>query len=74
MQTLGVSLNELTYGPPPGFPLLGIGFDPKSYHQVAGRRKLGVLGMKERAAAVGGSLEVRSQAGSGTEVTAAFNT
>jgi two-component system sensor histidine kinase DegS len=50
----------------------GVGFDPRSYQQAAGRRKLGVLGMKERSTAVGGSLEVRSQPGSGTEVAAVF--
>ena len=51
----------------------GVGFDPRGYHQAGGRRKLGVLGMKERAAAVGGMLEVRSQPQSGTEVVASFN-
>jgi two-component system sensor histidine kinase DegS len=50
----------------------GAGFDPRSYHHAGGRRKLGVLGMKERAAAVNGMLEVRSQAGAGTEVVASF--
>jgi two-component system sensor histidine kinase DegS len=50
----------------------GQGFDPRNYHQPGGRRKLGVLGMKERAAAVGGSFEVRSQPGGGTTVEAAF--
>jgi signal transduction histidine kinase len=48
----------------------GVGFDPHTYHQSGSRRKLGVLGMKERAAAVGGTFEVRSHPGSGTEVTA----
>ena len=50
----------------------GVGFDPRTYHQAGGRRKLGVLGMKERAGAVGASLEVRSQPGAGTDVEAAF--
>ena len=48
----------------------GIGFDPRSYHQPGARRKLGVLGMKERAAAVNGMLEVRSEPNQGTEVVA----
>jgi two-component system sensor histidine kinase DegS len=51
----------------------GTGFDPRAYHKAGGRRKLGVLGMKERAAAVGGMLEVRSQPKQGTEVVAHFN-
>lgn len=51
----------------------GVGFDVRTYHQVGGRRKLGVLGMKERASAVGGSLEVRSQPGAGTDVEAVFS-
>lgn len=50
----------------------GQGFDPRDYHQPGGRRKLGVAGMKERAAAVGGSLEVRSQPGGGTVLEASF--
>ena len=51
----------------------GVGFDVRTYHQSGGRRKLGVLGMKERASAVGGSLEVRSQPGAGTDVEAVFS-
>ncbi|HVB76848.1 MAG TPA: sensor histidine kinase [Candidatus Nitrosotalea sp.] len=50
----------------------GQGFDPRNYHQPSARRKLGVLNMKERAEAVGGQLEVRSQPGSGTSVEAIF--
>ncbi len=41
----------------------GQGFDARNYHQPSPRRKLGVLGMKERAGAVGGALEVRSHPG-----------
>jgi two-component system, NarL family, sensor histidine kinase DegS len=51
----------------------GVGFDPRSYHRAGGRRKLGVLGMKERAAVVNGMLQVRSKPGSGTEVIANFS-
>jgi len=51
----------------------GQGFDVCDYHQPGGRRKLGVLGMKERAAAVGGGLEVRSHPGCGTSVEASFD-
>lgn len=43
----------------------GLGFDPRS---VAGR-SLGLLGMEQRAIAVGGSLYVDSAPGSGTQVT-----
>ncbi len=50
----------------------GLGFDARNYHQPNQRRKLGVLGMKERAAAVGGRLEVRSNPGAGTTIEAAF--
>ena len=50
----------------------GSGFDPAHYQEPVGRRKLGVLGMTERAAALGGRLEVSSQPGRGTEIRAEF--
>jgi len=50
----------------------GSGFDPAHYQQPVGRRKLGLLGMTERAAALGGRLEVSSQPGRGTEIRAEF--
>jgi signal transduction histidine kinase len=46
----------------------GRGFDP---HQVLGRREdrpVGILGMQERAALIGGSLEIDAQPGRGTRV------
>src|SRR5437588_1483523 len=50
----------------------GSGFDPADYQEPVGRRKLGVLGMTERAVALGGRLEVSSQPGRGTEIRAEF--
>jgi two-component system sensor histidine kinase DegS len=49
----------------------GVGFNPDSY-QGRGRRKLGILGMRERASAAGGSLSISSAAGQGTELQAEF--
>ncbi|MBI4212933.1 MAG: GAF domain-containing protein [Chloroflexi bacterium] len=46
----------------------GIGFDPASIVQSTEGGRLGVLGMKERASLLGGSLEVRSRPGQGTSV------
>ncbi len=42
----------------------GIGFQPSD-----AARSLGLLGMRERAAALGGSIELRSRAGIGTIAT-----
>jgi two-component system sensor histidine kinase DegS len=47
----------------------GTGFDP-SQARPDGPRKLGVLGMQERLAALGGTLQVTSRPGAGTEVEA----
>jgi signal transduction histidine kinase len=44
----------------------GGGFDPR---EAAARRSLGLLGMQERAALFGGSVEVASRRGQGTTVT-----
>jgi signal transduction histidine kinase len=47
----------------------GQGFSPpRNLSQMAGRGSLGLLGMKERAELVGGSFEVRSGPGKGSEV------
>lgn len=43
----------------------GVGFDPAVPARL---RSLGILGMRERAAALGGRLEIRSAPGSGTQV------
>lgn len=51
----------------------GAGFDPEGYQQEGARRKLGLLGMRERASTVAGTLSVHSQPGSGTEVEASFD-
>jgi two-component system sensor histidine kinase DegS len=50
----------------------GKGFDPSRAPEPGARRQLGVVGMRERAAAVGGRLEVRSREGSGTEIEGDF--
>ena len=70
-QHVAVSLRQ-----PAGFVQLvisddGVGFD--AGHHAArrkGQRVLGLLGMRERAAFVGGTLTVRSGAGAGTEIEA----
>ncbi len=49
----------------------GAGFDPAE-PPVGSRRQLGVVGMRERAAAVGGRLDITSQKGAGTEITGDF--
>ena len=45
----------------------GIGFDPNEAVKAAG---LGLIHMRERLSLVGGDLQVRSQVGEGTTVTA----
>lgn len=48
----------------------GVGFSPEGIGQpVAGARGLGLMGMKERAALIGGALTIRSEPDKGTEVT-----
>jgi signal transduction histidine kinase len=47
----------------------GVGFDPHEVPRVQGSG-LGIFGMRERMALVGGDIEVRSSKGSGTKVTA----
>ena len=44
----------------------GVGFDPDE--RLAGGRGLGLIGMRERASLVGGSLEIESAAGRGTTI------
>ena len=47
----------------------GCGFDAaKVFSQEAGRSKLGLYGMKERAELIGGHLDIESQPGSGTAI------
>jgi signal transduction histidine kinase len=47
----------------------GLGFaPPKSLSQLAGLGRLGLLGMKERAELVGGSFELHSSPGKGTQL------
>ena len=50
----------------------GCGFEPDSLYAERGRHPLGLLGMRERAAALGGELYVRSSADTGTEIRAVF--
>jgi signal transduction histidine kinase len=47
----------------------GVGFDPA---ELAGSRRLGIVGMQERASLAGGSVEVWSRPGAGTRVSAWF--
>ncbi len=46
----------------------GIGFDPSSYRSNERRAGWGLIGMQERAAAVGGQLRIESTSGAGTRV------
>jgi PAS domain S-box-containing protein len=47
----------------------GIGFTvPEDWLELARHGHLGLVGMRERAEAIGGSLEIRSQVGSGTKI------
>ncbi len=50
----------------------GRGFDPGAPPPAEGPRRLGLMGMQERAVSVGGSLVVRAQKGAGTEVEGDF--
>jgi PAS domain S-box-containing protein len=49
----------------------GIGLNP-TVRTAGNRRRLGLQGMRERAALLGGSVEVESQRGAGTTITARF--
>jgi signal transduction histidine kinase len=46
----------------------GCGFDPEAIHLPGGRRPLGLLGMRERVAQLGGTLEIESVPGAGTAI------
>ncbi|MEI7772654.1 MAG: ATP-binding protein, partial [Chloroflexales bacterium] len=48
----------------------GHGFDPEATPSGQGRH-LGMISMRERAAEIGGTMELRSRIGGGTEVTVA---
>lgn len=46
----------------------GVGFDPSTYRSSERRAGWGLIGMQERAAAVGGQLRIESKPGAGTRV------
>jgi signal transduction histidine kinase len=49
------------------WPLIGIGFQPPDdYRDLARTGHLGILGMSERAEAIGGQIEITSSPGQGT--------
>jgi signal transduction histidine kinase len=50
----------------------GVGFDPGAVLARPGRRGLGLVGMRERLHALGGTLQIRSRPGLGTEVLASI--
>jgi signal transduction histidine kinase len=51
----------------------GSGFDP-AHPPATGRQQLGLLGMRERAEALGGRMEIKSQPGNGVEIEVEFPT
>jgi signal transduction histidine kinase len=50
----------------------GVGFDPEANPDPAKGKRLGLIGMRERAALVGGTVEIQSCPGGGTTVIARF--
>lgn len=46
----------------------GVGFDPEANMAIGSNKGLGLIGMRERAALVGGSLEIESSPGKGTTI------
>ncbi|HEX8502509.1 MAG TPA: PAS domain S-box protein, partial [Pyrinomonadaceae bacterium] len=46
----------------------GVGFDPRAAVSGGGERGLGLVGMRERTALLGGSLEIESEPGKGTTI------
>lgn len=48
----------------------GVGFDPKEVFAGRGKKRLGLIGMQERAALVGGRVEIEAKPGIGTTVIA----
>lgn len=46
----------------------GVGFDAKLAEASTGERGLGLIGLRERAGSLGGTLEIKSAAGAGTEL------
>lgn len=47
----------------------GVGFNPRAVSQLGGRRRLGLIGIRERAEAVGGHVRIESTPGLGTILT-----
>jgi signal transduction histidine kinase len=65
---------RLTYSHPQVILLIsddGRGFDPQESGAV-GRRGVGLVSMKERAASVGGTIDIRSRPGKGTVIRVAL--
>jgi signal transduction histidine kinase len=48
----------------------GVGFDLAGANSAAGRPSLGLINVRERAAAIGGAVQIRSEPGRGTRLTA----
>jgi signal transduction histidine kinase len=46
----------------------GLGFDSSQIHMLTGRKGLGLIAMRERVSAIGGTLRIESRPGHGTEL------
>ncbi len=46
----------------------GLGFDSSQVHMLTGRKGLGLIAMRERVSAIGGTLRIESRPGHGTEL------
>jgi len=50
----------------------GVGFDPRILHDRQGHSGLGIIGIRERVGSLGGTVEIRTDAATGTDLTIAI--